>query len=351
MEKIVCTQLGIWTRYSEQGASSRLRYFLYRKSFEEAGFAPVYHPLLGDEYLKRLYGGQGKSQRLFLAALASRLFQLTAPEKNLLIEYELLPFFPAAVELFLLRGKNFVLNFDDLVWEKYKNLPLLEHKYDSLIRKSSGIIAANHLLYDKAAALNSRVILVPTVVDPEKYRTPPLLPKKDGFLRAAWIGTPVTYRECFLPFAEILKAVCRACPVEFLIIARADLPVIDGVPMSCVDWSEESEAGLLASCDFGVMPLTDDDFSKGKSAYKLIQYAAAGLPAVASPVGENRLFIRGGVNGFSPASSEEWVSAVKRLADPRLRAGMAEEMRKVSYDYSLQKYGPILTEFLKGCFA
>ena len=121
--------------------------------------------------------------------------------------------------------------------------------------------------------------------------------------------------------------------------------------MTCVDWSEENEAGLLASCDFGVMPLTDDDFSRGKSAYKLIQYAAAGLPAVASPVGENSLFIREGVNGFSPASPEAWISAVKRLADPRLRAAMSEEMGKVSFDHSLQKYGPILTDFLKGCFA
>ena len=351
MEKADRTQLGIWTRYSEQGASSRLRYFLYRKSFEEAGFSPVYHPLLKNEYLKRLYAGRGKSKRLFLAAMISRLFQLTATEKNLLIEYELLPFFPAALELFLLRGKKFVLNFDDLVWEKYKNLPFLRHKYDRLIRQASGIVAANHLLYDRAAALNGRVILVPTAVDLEKYRTPALLPKKDGVLRAAWIGTPVTYRECFLPFAEVFKAVCRTCPVEFLIIARADLPAVDGVPMTCVDWSEENEAGLLASCDFGVMPLTDDDFSRGKSAYKLIQYAAAGLPAVASPVGENSLFIREGVNGFSPASPEAWISAVKRLADPRLRAAMSEEMGKVSFDHSLQKYGPILTDFLKGCFA
>jgi len=344
-------KLGIYTRYSERGASSRLRYFLYRKSFEEAGFAPVYHPLLKDEYLKRLYGGQGKSKRLFFEAMASRLFQLAAPEKNLLIEYELLPFFPAVAELFLLRRKKFVLNFDDLVWEKYKNLPCLGHKYDTLIRKASGVIAANHLLYDRAEKLNKRVILVPTAVDLEKYRTPPLLPKKEGVLRAAWIGTPVTYRACFLPFAEIFKTVCRACPVEFLIIARADLPAVDGVPMTCVDWSEEDEAKLLASCDFGVMPLADDDFSRGKSAYKLIQYAAAGLPAVASPVGENRFFIREGINGFSPASPEEWVSAVKRLADPHLRGEMSEEMRKVSYDHSLQKYGPILTDFLKDCFA
>ena len=344
-------RLGVYTRYSERGASSRLRYYLYEEALRQAGFSPEFHPLLKDEYLKRLYGGRGKSKRLFFEAMASRLFRLAAMEKDLLIEYELLPFFPAAVELFLLRGKKFVLNFDDLVWEKYKNLPFLKYKYDSLIRRAAGVIAANHLLYDRVEKLNSRVILVPTVVDLEKYRTPPLLPKKEGFLRAAWIGTPVTYRECFLPFAETFKAVCRACPVEFLVIARSDLPGIDGVPMTCVDWSEEDEAGLLASCDFGVMPLTDDDFSKGKSAYKLIQYAAAGLPAVASPVGENRLFIREGVNGFAPASSEEWVSAVKRLADPRLRAGMAEEMRKVSYDYSLQKYGPVLTDFLKDCFA
>jgi len=345
------SKLGIYPRYSEQGASSRLRYYLYRDALTQAGFAPEFHPLLGDEYLRRLYSGRGKSKKLFLKALASRFLQTAALEENLLIEYELLPFLPAAAELLLIGKRKFVLNFDDLVWEKYKTIPFLKNKYDCLIRRAAGVITANHLLFERAAKLNANTIRIPTVVDLEKYRTPPLLPKKEGVLRAAWIGTPVTYRECFLPFAETFKAVCRACPVEFLVIARADLPVIDGVPMTCVDWSPENEAGFLASCDLGVMPLVDNDFSRGKSAYKLIQYAAAGLPAVASPVGENTRFITHCDNGFLASPPEEWAAALQNLLIPARRKEMAERMRERSFDCSLQKYAPVLCGFLRSAFA
>jgi glycosyltransferase involved in cell wall biosynthesis len=343
-------KLGIYPRYSEQGASSRLRYYLYRDALVQAGFAPEFHPLLGDEYLRRLYSGHGKSKKLFLKALVSRFFRTAALEENLLVEYELFPFLPAAAELLLIGKRKFVLNFDDLVWEKYRTIPFLKNKYDRLIRRAAGVITANHLLFERAEKLNANAILVPTVVDLQKYVSPPLLLKKDGFLRAAWIGTPVTYRACFLPFAETFKKLCATFPLEFLVIARADLPVIDGVPMQCVDWDEKDEAGFLASCDLGVMPLVDDDFSRGKSAYKLIQYAAAGLPAVASPVGENARFITHGDNGFLASSPEEWAAALQSLLVPARRKEMADRMRERSFDCSLQKYAPVMTDFLKRSF-
>ena len=51
------------------------------------------------------------------------------------------------------------------------------------------------------------------------------------------------------------------------------------------NWSQERETDLLPRCHAGIMPLTDDEFSRGKSAFKLIQYLASGLPLIASPVG------------------------------------------------------------------
>ena len=59
---------------------------------------------------------------------------------------------------------------------------------------------------------------------------------------------------------------------------------IPGVPMRFVDWSAETEAELLGRSHVGIMPLPEEDpFARGKSAFKLIQYRAAGIPAIASP--------------------------------------------------------------------
>ena len=341
--------LGIYTRYSELGASSRLRYYLFKEAFNAVSAGNFFHPFFDNAYLKRLYSGKGKSKAGFFLALAKRLYQVVFPEKQLLLEYELLPFMPAAVDLFFIGKRKFVLNFDDFVWEKYKNIPFLKTKYDKLIQKAAGVIVANHLLLEKVKNLNSNVILIPTVVDLEKY---PYTPPVDRLpLTAAWIGTPVTYKECFLPFASVWQELCKETGLKFKIIARENLPDIPGVNMEKVNWSQENEAKLLSECDFGIMPLVNDDFSRGKSAYKLIQYAACGLPAAASPVGENSLFITHGENGFLASSAEEWISAVQALESLSVRKKMSSAMQKKAFEYSLQKYIPVMTEFLLRCFS
>ena len=342
-------KLGIYTRYSERGASSRLRYYLYRQALTEQGFLPQYHPFFTDGYLQKLYSGKGKSKTDALAALLKRFCRLPFLEKELLIEYELSPFLPAGVELFFIGKRKYVLNFDDLVWEKYKNISLLSGKFDKLIANAAGVIAANHLLYDRIKQLNPRVILIPTVVDLDHYRRREV--RDTAVLRAAWIGTPVTFQECFLPLEKTLRTVCGEIPLEILVIASDRIAPLPGINMTSVNWSEETEVALLSSCDIGIMPLADNDFSRGKSAYKLIQYAAAGLPSVASPVGENKHFIRQGENGFCADTPEQWLSAVQYLSVTENRQKMSGAIYQTAYAYSLQKYAPVLADFLKACFS
>ena len=72
--------LGVLTRYDEMGASSRLRYYLFRNALENGGFRPEYHPFFRAAYLRRLYAGQGKSRLLAAGALLRRLALL--PRRN-----------------------------------------------------------------------------------------------------------------------------------------------------------------------------------------------------------------------------------------------------------------------------
>ncbi|MPN27052.1 hypothetical protein SDC9_174479 [bioreactor metagenome] len=114
------------------------------------------------------------------------------------------------------------------------------------------------------------------------------------------------------------------------------------------EWSADGEGGLLARCHAGIMPLpADDPFAAGKSAYKLIQYLAAGLPSIASPVGENRRVLRPGETGYFASSPEEWADALRLLRDDASRERMAAAARRLAFDYSTEKYGPVYAEFLK----
>ena len=336
-------KLGIFTRYDRLGASSRLRFFQWESDFAAAGFQPEFFPFFSDTYLKKLYSEHSRSKWRFVVAVIRRFFQLLKAPEYLLIEYELFPFFPAALELLLLARKKYILNFDDNVWEKYRNYPRLADKYDRLIAHAAGVIAANKFLYEKVRKLNSNTLLLPTVIQLEDYQKT-VLSKPERFT-LGWIGTPVTYRY-LQEFAPVLQQAAQQTDFVLKVIASENLPPIPGVNISFVNWSAETEVEELCSCHAGIMPLTDDDFSKGKSAFKLIQYLGAGLPAIASPVGENCSVVTPGT-GFLPQNVQEWSEAVAALAeDTALRQKMSSAARDRAYEYSQIKYAPLLEEFL-----
>ena len=113
---------------------------------------------------------------------------------------------------------------------------------------------------------------------------------------------------------------------------------LDGVPMSIIPWSEETEVDHIQDFDIGIMPLPDSQWEQGKCGYKLIQYMACGKPVVASPVGANRKIVEHGVNGFLAGSTEEWLEALTVLrdnSDLRKKMGTAGR-KKVEKRYCIQ---------------
>jgi glycosyltransferase involved in cell wall biosynthesis len=80
-----------------------------------------------------------------------------------------------------------------------------------------------------------------------------------------------------------------------------------------------------------------DEWTLGKCGFKILQYMAAGLPVIASPVGANEQIVREGVTGFLPREMADWPAAVAQLAgDAELRARMGRAAREeVLGTYSL----------------
>ncbi|OGG46922.1 MAG: hypothetical protein A3F84_20900 [Candidatus Handelsmanbacteria bacterium RIFCSPLOWO2_12_FULL_64_10] len=105
----------------------------------------------------------------------------------------------------------------------------------------------------------------------------------------------------------------------------------------------------LQAFDIGLMPLPDDEWTRGKGGYKLLQYMAVAVPAVASPVGINRILVSDGVDGFHATGEEEWVDRLCRLirdADLRRQMGAAGR-RKMEREYALSVSAGRLIEILK----
>jgi glycosyltransferase involved in cell wall biosynthesis len=220
-------------------------------------------------------------------------------------------------------------------------------KVPDILRLSTSVIAGNDLLAAFARRYNSSVVTIPTCVDTDKF-----IPRADpggsrGPLVVGWIGSPTT-----ASYLSLLRAVFRnvqaVAPFELKVSGAASDLAFDGVPVRNVPWSLAGEVSLFNTCDIGVYPLTDDEWSKGKCGFKAIEFMACGVPVVAAAVGVNREIIEDGVNGFLASTPEEWAAKLRRLFDdPDLRRRMgAAGRRTIQERYSIQINAPRIADVL-----
>jgi len=234
-----------------------------------------------------------------------------------------------------------VFDFDDAIFLRRPRAvgappgrsPFRRAKFARSCRAASLVVAGNEFLADAARQHARRVAVVPTPVDLERHAEGP--PGSADGQVLVWIGLPEN-----LPYLELVRPALARLAAERpglrLRVVSSRAPAWPEVAVEHVPWSADGEAAALASADVGLMPLTDDDWSRGKCSFKLLQYMAAGLPCVASPVGMNREVVVDGETGLWAPTVEAWEAALRRLLDSRaLRVALGaagRELVRTSYD-------------------
>jgi len=66
----------------------------------------------------------------------------------------------------------------------------------------------------------------------------------------------------------------------------------------------------IAQFDIGIAPLSDTPFSRARSAIKVLEYAALGIPAVATPLPEYVGWLGSGYANWLPTPND-WVRCLK----------------------------------------
>lgn len=351
------------TKYGRLGASSRMRSLQYLPWFERAGLQITMRSLLPDEVLSDRYQLGSYGVWSLLKAYAGRLRALIARKQFdvIWIEKEAFPWWPLWLELRLLRDVPFVLDYDDAIFHNYDQhhsywvRRLFGRRLDGLMAHAALVVGGNTYLAQRARDAGAQwVEVVPTVIDFERYPTPPqmtlppaaLLPSVDSLPRIVWIGSPSTAQ-----YLQLLREPLRKLALDYRFVLRVvgggavEMP---GVEVEAVHWTETTEVESISACQVGVMPLQDTLWERGKCGYKLIQYMACGLPVVASRVGVNSEIVRNGENGFLAVTPEDWVAALRKLLQSAsLRAEMgAAGRRRVEEEYCIQKTGPLMAQLL-----
>jgi glycosyltransferase involved in cell wall biosynthesis len=328
------TDLAVFLPYGPEAASARIRVFGW---LEHLGLPASVHSYVGranaraGTLLRRPLSTADAERRLRLAA--------RGPHGRVLLHREASPLSDGAVEERILRSAAFsVYDIDDATqWDWGDGHPVRRFipKGAKTIRAAhhaDRVIAANNELAEWASCWARDVVVIPSCVSPESYEMKSTYDLSDP-PRLGWIGSPAT--EHYLrSIADALLEVHRRTGARLTVISSGhrSLGAFDEM-VDRVRWTLSGAEWILARWDVGIMPLAEGLYERGKAGYKLLQYGAARLPTVGSPVGVNSEILAA-MGAPSPRSVGEWLDALIAIleASTSSREELAARARRVVED-------------------
>jgi glycosyltransferase involved in cell wall biosynthesis len=300
----------------------------------ERGVEITYAPFECEELHRHLYKSGNLRPKVALVTRAVfRRWSLLKSIRNYDVAYifrEAALFGPPVFENRIYRaGVPIVFDFDDAIFLSYRSpsngyLSYLKFatKTKSVCRIAAHVTVGNPHLAQFARQFNPNVTVIPTTIDTQKYRVERT--DASSLPVIGWTGSYSTVQH----LDTLRSALRKLGEREKFMLRVIGTPQykLEGLEVEAVPWRAETEIEDLRPVDIGVMPLPDDEWSKGKCGLKALQFMALGIPTVCSPVGVNTEIVHNGVNGMIAASEDEWIGALSSLlrsTELRARLGAA----------------------------
>ncbi|HOQ05881.1 MAG TPA: glycosyltransferase [Anaerohalosphaeraceae bacterium] len=246
-------------------------------------------------------------------------------------------------------------DFDDAVMydprQPDRNWTSHSRLFRRMVKMADCVIAGNPYLAEQARPFCKNVHILPTGLDGRAYASQIKKPQ-DGKIRLVWIGSRSTLRY-LEEIKPALEKIGQENPSVILRIVADQFLDCKYLPVEKCMWSLDTQTQRLQECDIGLAPLPDNRFTRGKCGFKILQYFAAGLPVIASPVGVNRDFIEESGAGFFASTLEQWHQSIQRLIyDEPLRKEWGQRARAYvqRYDHRIigEQFCRIVLDALRG---
>ena len=317
-----------------QAPSQRFRFEQYFAFLSENGYEIETRSFLSDKTWKALYNHGSFFQKVIgvLASFMHRfllMFQLRKYDL-IFIHREASMIGPPIFEWFIAKvlRKKYIYDFDDAIWlPNYSQQNAKFHKLKAygkvkkIIRWADKVAVGNKFLKEFALQYNKNIQILPTTIDLENVHTISC-DQESTPINIGWTGTHTTlsYLKELIPVLEELE---QQHNFTFTVISN-QAPDFNFKSLRYIQWSKETEIEDLSQFQIGVMPLTENDWAKGKCGFKALQYMALKIPSIVSPVGVNTSIIEDKKNGYLCNSPEEWKKQLEELIlskELRIRIG------------------------------
>jgi glycosyltransferase involved in cell wall biosynthesis len=349
--------------YPVLAAATRFRIAQYVPLLAEHGIDVDLRPFLSDRAFKGLYR---REQVLQTSAAIARGVGRRLKDAVRLGSYDLLfvqreaaLIGPALFEWLAHRSMPMVLDLDDSTYVERPSdvYGALAHflkfhgKTKRMIGWADHVVCGNPTIARYVSERQTAASILPTIVDVGVF-TPRPHAKANEPLVIGWIGTHSTY-VYLQQLMPVFRRLAETTPFRLKVIGAGRNETVDGVDVEFIPWTLEREVADLQSFDLAVYPIIADEWAEGKSGFKAIQYLSCGVPYVATPVGVVREIGLRDVTHFEARTSEEWLEALRRLAnDASLRARLGAAGRAYAVEhYSTQRSASALASIFRSLAA
>ncbi|OCB76567.1 glycosyltransferase [Flavobacterium crassostreae] len=233
-------------------------------------------------------------------------------------------------------------------FERFLKKPLIFDVDDAIFLKNNGffaqkiadradrMICGNDFLADYFSNFNANIDVIPTSVDVSKYDAIAKVYSSNTFY-ILWTGTSSGYPFVYEMEQALKIIVDKYDFVKIKIVSNAP-PVFKFLEKDDFEfsyWTEEIEFSSIKNSDLGIMPLPDNDQTKGKCSYKMLCYMAGKLPVVVSAVGMNNDVLKLGEIGLGVTNNSEWVNAIEEII----------QSKTMHEKFALNGYNVVLNHF------
>ncbi len=245
-----------------------------------------------------------------------------------------------------------IYDFDDIIHKTHDNHwsksteKKIRRRFETICKASSLIIAGNSYLSTIASQFNNNIKILPTVVDASKYIQKQHFDSKN--INIGWIGQPNNF-DALEEISSVFTKIHLSHPEANLLIISKGTPDLLGISIYSSDWSEDTEVDSLQKVDIGIMPMSNNEWSKGKCGLKAIQYMAAGIPVVCSKIGANIDIVRDNIDGYLVSNDDEWYFQLEKLiSDIELRKKLGNSGRdRVQSLFCISSSSKLLINWLR----
>ena len=319
--------------YSKSGIRAATTYYRFSQYFDRFKNLDVkYRKMLSDNFHKRIMPINTKPLPVkvfvFLYVYIRVLTQLIkdcffrSPDVLIVSRRFINRKFPSSYKLLICilksHGTKLIWDFDDQI---IKTKEITRKNFDWMSRYADVITVAgleNKKMIDEK--FWDKVVVMPTTDgDMFHINSPKLLETRlnelEKNINIIWVGTSgaLEFVKAICPAIEKLGQNERNSGKSIVLTVVCNLPLdyeATNFRLRNISWERDIAIKEMCKAHIGIMPLLDNETTRGKGGFKLIQYLSIGLPVVGSSVGINNEIIDPSVGRLvSETNVEQWFDA------------------------------------------